>query len=264
MEDSRVINPPGRVFGAASLMENMAITASGGDTTTVGGNLEYEFYKSYGLGIDANYKRPYLMDDPGYNGWGDLVFYLTDRKLYTDKANRFDISDRVNWIIPMSSRSQHSTLQSGFSGELTAIKGLGRWNIMYGMELGNYYYQYDTTDSTTQVVYNSPLVWGNKIAIGWNFARYWHWNLSGSIRNSYDYTGIIHEQNMVSTGLGWAVTRTVSFEGGIKSTASNTPGGSGGGDSSSDSVDPTAQGGALPNLFDASATSFYLGLRVKL
>jgi hypothetical protein len=265
MEESKVVNAPQSVFGSVSLMETMGITASSGDTTSVGGNVEYEFYKSYGVGLDANYRQPYMQDFSGYNGWGDAVLYLTDRKLYTSKPNRFDVSDRLNFIVPFSSRSMRSSLESGVSGELRALKGLGKWSVMLGTELGNYYYQYDTIDSITQLVYNAPLVWGNRFVVIYNFNRSWHWNSAASVRASYDYAAATHTQDMVTTGIGWDVNYSYSLNAGVRTIAGNMPGGGSGGDTNTDTVDPTTQNStAQPHLFDASSTSFYFGLRVRL
>ena len=235
--------------GSVGITQTMGIEASAGTTTNLRGGLKYGFYKTYFTGIGLSYKRPYGEDDPNYNGWGDVSFSIGDRELYANRESKFNLSGELTYIMPISSRSQKSTLENAFQAGLSARKGFGRWfSTRVSSEVGRYFHEYDTVGSRT----NAPYSWDNSLSFSVNFTESLSTSLGGSIKTSIDYEDEVRNSSKYNAGLSleWDMIESLSLSAAVKSTKSASGGG-----------DDDDEGSA--NLFDAATTSFSFGASYK-
>lgn len=229
------------VSGSLGLTESMGITADEGSTAGVKGNLDFKLYKSISVGVEGSYKRPYGEEDPNYDGWGDVTFYLVDRELYKRKDLDFNISAQVGYVIPVSARSRKATLEDGYMLGTKIKKGFDGFNVVFSTEVSRYFFEYDTSDAAG-LNFNSPYGIENGLSLSVPFKETWKAGLSSSVRTIFDYSGVTYGSYQVGTSLSWEFIKNLTASAGLRSTRSDR---------------------SKASLFDAETTSAQFGLSLK-
>ena len=239
----------------------------------IGGGIQYDLGKSYEVGTEFSYKRPFSQfENYAFNGGDDLAFYFSDRELFQTQNKDFGLSYKLSGILPTSQKSTTATMLGGFSEEMTARKNLGKkWDLKYTISLGEFLYQYDSSNApTSRPQYNSPITYANKLALTYKWTKALKLQAGTGIKSKTDYTGATSSNYNVSSGISYEVTRDFSFDLGIRSTVKDTGSGGGGGASEDDPSRANGDSGnsteakSGDNVFDPTGTVFYLGTVLRI
>jgi hypothetical protein len=239
----------------------------------VGGGVQYDFGKSYAVGTEFSYKRPFTQfENYSFNGGDDLAFYFSDRELYVSPHHDFVVNYKLSGILPTSQRSATQTMLGGFSEEIGARENFGRhWSLGYSVTLGELFYQYDSSNAPTpNPLYNSPFVYANKLTLTYKWTRSFKIQLGSGIKSKTDYQGATSSTYNVSSGITYEVTRDFSFDFGIRSSVKDTGPGGGGGKSEEEPGSQASGGGGGnepktgDTLFDPGGTAVYLGTILRI
>lgn len=260
------------VFFSAQMSASQPLIYDTAPTGSYGADLEWNFAQTYSLGVEFSYRRPFEPEDDNYNGWNDLIFYFTDKDLWSDHRNRWNLSYKLAAVFPISDRSLNASLIWGTSEQILLRKGFGGWSLMYALDFEEDYYSYDTVDSAAPVPrYNSPYAIANRVVGVVQLGHGWRWMSATQIRTSTDFNGSTSSMYSVSTGLAVDVAKNWTIDTGIRSAVRDTgsPAYLQSNTSSSDSnvsaPDATGFGGSMGTyLFDPYGTQVYLGTTIRI
>lgn len=238
-------------------MAGEAVEQSGVEPqAAVGAILDYNVYKTYSIGVDFAYFRPFnQFDAEAMNGIDDLGFYLMDSTLWQDVDENLKLSTKVEFILPTSSPSKDASMNYGVMENLALRKGwTGRFSTTYVLSANEYDYQYrQAEDDAGGTVYNIRFSLQNKLIFAYDFWRDYHYMFSGSVITYNDFNNATYDIFLFSTGFSYDIQKNTSIDFGVKCglKEAGTP-------------DPWNGPNTSAALFGDSGTIFYVGTTIHI
>jgi hypothetical protein len=195
----------------------------------VDSNLEYTFYKDYGLGVDFSYLRPFRETDSDIaKGMDDVRVYLSSKSLWSDKVKNMNLAVKLSLIAPTSEGSKISTMQFGAMQALIFKKGFGgRFALTYTWAATEYSYKQRKFEYEGQEIDNTRFRITNKLIASYDFTKNFHGETGGSIRTYNDYANYTFDIYAAMVGLSYDFNKNASIKtwasSAIKDRSGNTP-----------------------------------------
>lgn len=222
----------------------------------VGGVLDYNFYKTYSIGVEFAYYRPFnTFDDQAFDGTDDIGFYLVDKSLWSNRYWDMNLTVKATFILPISQASREASMISGGSESLIFKKGWGgHFSTSYWFSVNEYYYEYATAqEDDTSTVYNTRVSFLNKFVADYELYRDLHYMLSWSVKSYNDYANDNYAIYTVGTGFGYDIQKNSSIDFGVRS-----------GVKQGGAPDPWNGPATDTYLFGPGGTIFYIGTTLKI
>lgn len=194
-----------RMGGRQSASEDSKPTAAFGTT------MDYTFYKSYLVGVNASYFRQMgKLQTESAKGYEDVVIYLSDKALWKNRYYGLTLSAKAGFISPVSWASQQASQIYGLSQALTLKKDVSdRFNLSYVVSMTEYSYEYTTVNSDVtgdDDVYNTRWRATNRALVNYDLLRSLHWGTAVWV---YTYQNT-NNQHTELRGAGTAFTIDLS------------------------------------------------------
>ncbi len=220
-------------------------------------NLEYNFYDTYAIGVDASYWHPFTeqFDDEDATGVNDVGLYLKDLALWKNDYLGLKLAAKLSLILPTSPESQFDTMKVGGSESLILDwRYSDFFNVSYTFAANEYQYQYmgfEADDGTDY--WNIRASFMNKLMAVYEFIRGVKLNLGGEVETYNDFSNQTYNIYAISTGLSFDLNKNASIDFGVK-TYMKDPG-----------TNPLWNGPATSYYFyDAKGTIFSMGTTIKI
>jgi hypothetical protein len=198
----------------------------GGDTTFATGAdtnasfataMEYNFYKTYGLGAEYSFYQPYTQfDDYIYNGANDLSFYLADNKLWYSRRYGVTITAKLSGTLPTSQSSQEASLYWA-TGQVLIFKNefSDRESITYTTSANEYSVKYIEAwvdPDTGKIIYNTRFDWNNRLTYSLEFVKNWKVLFAGGVRLYNNYNDSTYPIYRLSGGTSAQLTKSTTLD----------------------------------------------------
>ncbi len=223
---------------------------------SLGGTLEYGFFRSYVMGAEYSYFHPFTQfDDYVYNGMNDAAVYLGDDKLWSNIYQNINVAVKFSFLMPTSSDSRAANIRYGLSQNLVVRKGFGgRFSTSYSLTANEYDVRSTIADSSGETpIYNTRFDIANKITAVYDLLRSLHCQFAVSARTYNDYADATYNIYSLGTGIGYDIDKNSSLDFGVRTSQKSA------------NTNETWNGPAVSeHFFDAAGTVVYLGSTIKI